>query len=115
MMIIGLTGGSGSGKGAVCRILEEFNIPTIDTDAVYREMTASDSPCTRALSEEFGEKIISITGKYQSSEYSTINAAGLDLPLNSATSTVPSFTPSKCHRPKNRKLMTTAISRLARS
>ncbi len=62
MRIIGLTGGSGSGKGAVGRILATLNIPTIDTDAVYREMTESDSPCLRALAEEFGKDIISKSG-----------------------------------------------------
>ncbi|MBR4836472.1 MAG: dephospho-CoA kinase [Clostridia bacterium] len=39
MKVIGLCGGSGSGKGAVSGIFAEIGIPSIDTDAVYREMT----------------------------------------------------------------------------
>ena len=62
MKIIGLTGGSGSGKGAVGKILATIGIPTIDTDAIYREMTETDSPCLRALVAEFGNDIISEPG-----------------------------------------------------
>ena len=62
MKVIGLCGGSGSGKGSVCAIFLERGIPSIDTDAVYREMTAGDSACLRALSEEFGNTIISADG-----------------------------------------------------
>lgn len=62
MKIIGLTGGSGSGKGEVSKILAELNVPSIDTDLVYRELTSADSPCLRALSQEFGAGIISEDG-----------------------------------------------------
>ena len=62
MKVIGLCGGSGSGKGAVSSAFESFGVPSIDTDAVYRELTAGDSECTRALSREFGKEIISADG-----------------------------------------------------
>ena len=62
MKIIGLTGGSGSGKGAVCHILEEFNIPCIDTDRIYRDMTVTASECTKALVAEFGDGILNSSG-----------------------------------------------------
>lgn len=62
MKIIGLTGGSGSGKGEVSKILAELDIPSIDTDLVYRELTAADTPCLRVLSDEFGTGIISEDG-----------------------------------------------------
>ena len=51
MKVIGLCGGSGSGKGTVSSILKKHGIPSIDTDAVYREMTSGDSPCMQALKE----------------------------------------------------------------
>ena len=63
MKIIGLCGGSGSGKGAVCDLFLELGIPSIDTDALYHKMTSSDSPCLRALAREFGESIIDVHGK----------------------------------------------------
>jgi dephospho-CoA kinase len=62
MKVIGLCGGSGSGKGAVSGIFAEIGIPSIDTDAVYREMTLSDSPCMRALRREFGEEVVNSLG-----------------------------------------------------
>ena len=57
MKIIGLCGGSGSGKGSVCRLFAEYSILSIDTDSVYRKMTEGDSECMRALKAAFGEKI----------------------------------------------------------
>ena len=62
MKVIGLCGGSGSGKGAVSRIFSEISIPSIDTDAVYREMTLSDSPCMRELRGEFGDEVVNSQG-----------------------------------------------------
>ena len=62
MKIIGLCGGSGSGKGAVCDLFLELSIPSIDTDAVYHDMTRFDSPCLRALRKEFGDEIIAEDG-----------------------------------------------------
>ena len=58
MIVIGLCGGSGSGKGTVSKIFLEYGIPSIDTDAVYHNITSYNSPCLRALSIEFGEDII---------------------------------------------------------
>ena len=69
MKVIGLCGGSGSGKGTVSSIFLENRIPAVDTDAVYREMTQTDSPCLRALALEFGDVIIS--------EYGSLNRKAL--------------------------------------
>ncbi len=63
MKIIGLCGGSGSGKGTVSKIFLEFDIPSIDTDYVYREMTTTPSPCLDALVSEFGDSILSSDGR----------------------------------------------------
>ena len=62
MLVIGLCGGSGSGKGEVSRIFSERGFPIIDTDGIYRELTAGDSECLRALALEFGGDIISPDG-----------------------------------------------------
>lgn len=62
MKIIGLCGGSGSGKGRACEIFRELGIPTVDTDAVYREITSTPSDCLTALESEFGSEIITETG-----------------------------------------------------
>lgn len=59
--VIGLCGRSGSGKGYVCSLFARRGIPSIDTDALYREMTAPSaepSPCVSELAEAFGDDVI---------------------------------------------------------
>lgn len=58
MLVIGLTGPSGAGKGAVGTLLSEHQIPVIDADAVYHGLLAPPSPCLDALRERFGESIL---------------------------------------------------------
>lgn len=58
MKIIGLCGGSGSGKGAVSLIFAEYGFKHIDTDAVYHTITSYPSPCLRELADEFGLDIV---------------------------------------------------------
>ena len=62
MKLIGLCGGSGSGKGLVCRFFDEFSIKSIDTDKVYHDLISKDSECTRELISSFGEGISSNSG-----------------------------------------------------
>ena len=58
MKIIGLCGGSGSGKGAVSEIFRELGVPSVDADAVYREITSRPSECLAQLAREFGDGVI---------------------------------------------------------
>ena len=76
MKIIGLAGGSGSGKGAVGKIFADLDIPTVDTDAIYHEITSSDSPCLRALAAEFGAEVISGSGALNRAALAKIVFAG---------------------------------------
>ena len=62
MKVIGLCGGSGSGKGAVCSIFREKGILTIDTDLVYRDLTGRPGQLIDALKHEFGSGIITEGG-----------------------------------------------------
>lgn len=57
MKIIGLCGGSGSGKSLVCSIFNEFGICSIDADRVYHDLISSDSECSRELISVFGDSI----------------------------------------------------------
>ena len=59
MKVIGLTGPSGVGKGWVCQYLSQFNIPSIDTDAVYHKLLVPPSPCLNELVTTFGQQILS--------------------------------------------------------
>ena len=62
MVIIGLAGGSGSGKSVVTKIFRELGFCGIDTDRVYRKLTEKSSECLDALSREFGDDIITERG-----------------------------------------------------
>lgn len=62
MKILGLTGQSGAGKGAVAALLEEHGIPAVDTDAVYHELLIPPSPCLDELRTEFTDAILNPDG-----------------------------------------------------
>ena len=62
MKIIGLTGPSGAGKSTLCAKLEELNIPCINTDDIYHEITNKPSICLDELKEKFGPSIINENG-----------------------------------------------------
>ena len=62
MTVIGLTGGSGSGKGLFSEFFRQQGIPTLDTDAVYHRLVSADSPCLRELVAAFGPGILQKSG-----------------------------------------------------
>ncbi len=62
MLTIGLTGGSGSGKGEVAAVFSAAGVPTLDTDRVYHELINQDSPCVRELASAFGREILRCDG-----------------------------------------------------
>lgn len=63
MKIIGLTGGSGTGKGTVAKIFAEYGIPSVDTDALYHELLENNAEMNRELLEAFGAGILGENGK----------------------------------------------------
>ena len=58
MRIIGLTGRSGSGKSTVCEAAVKLNIPVMDCDRVYAEMTSHPTPFLEAIAETFGTSCV---------------------------------------------------------
>ena len=78
MKIIGLCGGSGSGKGTVSEMFKKFGIPSIDTDEVYHILTSGKSTCLDALVSEFGEEILSSDGSLNRKVLSSIVFNGDD-------------------------------------
>ena len=62
MRIIGLCGGSGSGKGAVAKILSLRGAKHIDADKVYHSMVSGPSALIDELSAEFGDSVVSADG-----------------------------------------------------
>lgn len=62
MKVIGLCGGSGSGKSAASELLEKIGIPHIDADTIYRDLTSYESDCMGALKLEFGDAVMNEDG-----------------------------------------------------
>lgn len=62
MLIIGLTGGIGSGKSTVARYFAELGVPIVDADVVARELVAPGSPALREIRAEFGDEVLRADG-----------------------------------------------------
>jgi len=58
MMIIGLTGGIGSGKSTVADLFADLGVPIIDTDIIAREIVDIGKPAYHAIIDKFGSEIL---------------------------------------------------------
>ena len=56
-MLVGLTGGIGSGKSLVAELLAAHGATIIDADVLAREVVAAGTPGLAAVSERFGESV----------------------------------------------------------
>jgi dephospho-CoA kinase len=56
--IIGLSGGIGSGKSTVTRLLASFGAITVDADAIVHELQAPGTKMLAAIAAEFGAGVI---------------------------------------------------------
>ena len=62
MTIIGLAGGSGSGKTTVSRLFSQYNVLPVNTDEIYHDLTSSNTPCLSSIVEEFGDRVLNDRG-----------------------------------------------------
>jgi dephospho-CoA kinase len=56
--VVGLTGGIGTGKSTVSRLLAELGAEVIDSDAIVHELQAPGTPLLAAIEEAFGPEVI---------------------------------------------------------
>ncbi|MBT2788097.1 MULTISPECIES: dephospho-CoA kinase [unclassified Halomonas] len=68
-MIIGLTGGIGSGKSTVARAFETLGAAWVDADDVAREIVLPEEPALLAIQHRFGDQVMHQDG--------TLNRAAL--------------------------------------
>lgn len=61
--VVGLTGGIGSGKTTVSRLLRELGATVVDADAVVHELQAAGSPLLGRIVEAFGEDVLLASGE----------------------------------------------------
>ncbi|MFT4836273.1 MAG: dephospho-CoA kinase [Psychromonas sp.] len=57
-LIIGLTGGIGSGKSTVSRFFSELGVQIIDADLVARQVVEKGQPALRKIELHFGNKVL---------------------------------------------------------
>ena len=62
MITVGLTGGIGSGKSEVARLLAGHGAVVVDADALAREAIAPGTPGLAAVVEEFGPEVLAADG-----------------------------------------------------
>ena len=62
VLLIGLTGGIGSGKSTVSALLAEKGAVIIDADAITRELQQPGQPVLDAMVERFGKEILGDDG-----------------------------------------------------
>jgi len=72
MIIIGLCGNSGSGKGTVSKSFLRYGVPSIDADAVYRNLTLPNSKLNYLLAEHFGPDVLNADNSLNRAELSKI-------------------------------------------
>lgn len=62
MLIIGLTGGIGSGKSTVANLFAELGVPIIDTDIIARQVVEPGQPALVEITQVFGPDILTADG-----------------------------------------------------
>ncbi|NDB06574.1 MAG: dephospho-CoA kinase, partial [Acidimicrobiia bacterium] len=65
MILVGLTGGIGSGKSTVSALLAERGAVIIDADAITREVQLPGSPVVKELADRFGAEILAADGSLE--------------------------------------------------
>ncbi len=58
MIILGITGGSGTGKTTVSNFLSDYGVDIIDCDLVARKIVEPDMPALNEISDYFGKEYI---------------------------------------------------------
>ncbi|HTO55776.1 MAG TPA: dephospho-CoA kinase [Myxococcota bacterium] len=62
-LLVGLTGGIGSGKSKVASLLEELGAAVDCSDRIVRELQSPGAPGLRAIVEAFGEEYLTASGE----------------------------------------------------
>lgn len=63
MVMVGLTGGIGSGKSTVAALLAARGARVIDADAIARQVVEPGQPALAALAERFGADVVGADGR----------------------------------------------------
>ena len=72
MLIIGLTGGIGSGKSTVANLFADLGVPIIDMDQIARHVVEPGQPALLQITQTFGNELIDVEGKLRRQQLSQI-------------------------------------------
>jgi len=82
MFVLGITGGIGSGKSTVSRILEDRGLLVLDADEISRQVTAAGGKAVPVIAELFGPRAVLSDGSMNRKYVSGIvfeDKQGLDM------------------------------------
>ena len=93
MIVVGLTGGIGSGKSSVSEIFEGLGVKVVDADVASRQPVMKGQPALKKISEKFGSNILTSEGEldrrklreiiFKESSAKAVSYTHLTLPTNS--------------------------------
>ena len=63
MIVIGLTGGTGSGKSTVASICSEYGAHIIDADKVARDIVKKGTQALNEIVDFFGDNVLLLNGE----------------------------------------------------
>ena len=63
MIVVGLTGGIGSGKSVVSEIFEGLGVKVVDADVASRQPVMKGQPALKKIAEKFGANILTSDGE----------------------------------------------------
>ena len=63
MLVIGLTGGIGSGKSTVADMFADLQVPIIDMDRIARQVVETGMPALEKITHAFGTDLLTANGK----------------------------------------------------
>ncbi len=72
MLVVGLTGGIGSGKSEAARFFTELGVAVIDADVIVHTLTQSGTDTFNAIVDLFGESIVNMEGELDRAELADI-------------------------------------------
>ena len=78
MRLIGLTGGMGSGKSTVARLLADHGAHVVDADAIAREVVEPGEPALAAIADRFGDEVLADDGSLDRAAVAAIVFADAD-------------------------------------
>lgn len=63
MLVVGLTGGIGSGKTTVANLFEKLDVPIIDADEIVHQLVTPGSEASREIASGFGDELFNEIGE----------------------------------------------------